>query len=89
MEGFHFYSCRLGGAQRVSKQDLNEFLKRTGMTGNELAAKLGVHWTTISRWRNGREAIPKTVELALKWLGGESRIDAIGQNGNEGENYQS
>lgn len=47
------------------------------MTGNELAAKLGVHYVTISRWRNGHETIPQTVELALKWLEGEERIDRI------------
>ena len=69
----------------MNPQELNAFLKRTGMTGNELSAKLGVHWTTISRWRNGREAIPMAVELALKWLEGEGRIDAIGRNG---EHYQ-
>lgn len=69
----------------MDQQELNDFLKRNKMTGNELAEKLEVHWTTISRWRNGRETIPKTVELALKWLEGEGRIDAIGQNG---EHYQ-
>ena len=69
----------------MNPQELKDFLKRNKMTGNELAAKLGVHWTTISRWRNGREPIPKTVELAMKWLEGEERIDQIGQNG---EHYE-
>lgn len=72
----------------MTQQELNEFLKRNKMTGNDLAIKLGVHWTTISRWRNGREPIPKTVELAMKWLEGEGRIDSIGQNGNDGEHYE-
>lgn len=72
----------------MSAQELDEFLKRNQMTGNELAAKLEVHRITISRWRNGREPIPKTVELALKWLEGEGRIDSIGQNGNDGEHYE-
>lgn len=65
----------------MKSNELDEFLKRNKMTGNELAAKLGVHWTTISRWRNGHETIPKAVELALKWIEGEERINAIGQNG--------
>lgn len=65
----------------MNPQELNAFIKRTGMTGNELAAELGVHWTTISRWRNGHETIPKTVELAMKWLEGEGRIEQIGRNG--------
>lgn len=71
----------------MNPQELDEFLKRNKMTGNELAIELGVHWTTISRWRNGREPIPKAVEFALKWIDGEGRIDAIGQNGNGGEHY--
>ena len=69
----------------MKPQELDDFLRLNKMTGNELAAKLGVHWTTISRWRNGREPIPKTVELAMKWLEGEERIDQIGQNG---EHYE-
>ena len=72
----------------MNPQELNDFLKRNKMTGNDLAAELGVHWTTISRWRNGRETIPKSVELALKWLEGEGRIEHIGQNGNDGEHYE-
>ena len=69
----------------MNPQELNAFLKRTGMTGGELAVKLEVHRITISRWRNGREPIPRSVELALKWLEGEGRIDVIGRNG---EHYQ-
>lgn len=65
----------------MKPQELDDFLRLNKMTGNELASKLGVHWTTISRWRNGREPIPKAVELALKWIEGEERIDEIGQNG--------
>lgn len=72
----------------MNPQELKDFLKRNKMTGNELAEKLDVHWTTISRWRNGREPIPKTVELAMKWIEGEERIDAIGQNGSSGEHYK-
>lgn len=71
----------------MNPNELTAFLKRNHMTGNDLATQLGVHWTTISRWRNGREPIPKTAELALKWLEGEGRIDQIGQNG-EGEHYE-
>ena len=59
----------------MKPSELDDFLHRNKMTGNELAVKLEVHRITISRWRNGRETIPKTVELALKWLEGEMRID--------------
>lgn len=64
----------------MNANELDDFLKRNKMTGNELAAKLGVHYVTVSRWRNGREPIPKTVELALKWIEGEGRTE---QNDNE------
>ena len=37
----------------MNPQELNDFLKRNKMTGNELAVKLEVHRITISRWRNG------------------------------------
>lgn len=61
----------------MKQNDLSEFLSRTGMTANELAAKLGVHWTTISRWRNGHEHIPRSVELACKWLEVEGRDEGV------------
>lgn len=69
----------------MKPNELNDFLHKNKMTGNELAAKLGVHYVTVSRWRNGREPIPKTVELALKWIESEGRTDQIGQNG---EHYE-
>ena len=55
-------------------------LKRNKMTG-ELAVKMEVHRITISRWRNGREPIPRVCRaLRLSWLEGErQRIDAIGR----------
>lgn len=58
----------------MNPQELNDFIKRNKTTGKDLAEKLGVHWTTISRWRNGHEPIPKSVELALKWIEDEGRI---------------
>lgn len=33
--------------------------------------------------------MPKTVELALKWIENEEPVDAIGQNGNSGEHYEN
>ena len=52
----------------MKPNELDDFLRLNKMTGNELAEKLDVHYVTISRWRNGREPIPKTAELALKWI---------------------
>ena len=50
-----------------TKNQINDFLWDNRLTVNELAAKLDLHPITISRWKNGKP-IPKTVELALKWL---------------------
>jgi hypothetical protein len=58
----------------MKPQELDDFLHRNKMTGKELAAKLDVHYVTVSRWRNGREQIPKTVDLALKWIDGEGGL---------------
>ena len=65
----------------MKPNELDDFLRLNKMTGNELATRLNVHYVTISRWRNGHEPIPKTVEMALKWIEVERRIDAIEQNG--------
>ena len=32
----------------------------------KLAAKLGVHYTTIARWEMGETPVPRAVELALR-----------------------
>ena len=47
---------------------VNDFLWDNRLTVSELAEKLDLHPTTISRWRNDRNPIPKTIELALKAL---------------------
>lgn len=57
----------------MKPSELDDFLHRNKMTGKGLASRLGVHYVTVSRWRNGREPIPKTVELALKWIEGEKQ----------------
>jgi hypothetical protein len=36
--------------------------------GGELAEELGVHPMTVAYWRSDRVAIPKTAELALRYL---------------------
>lgn len=55
----------------MTPQELDDYLLRNRMTGNELAVKLGVHYVTVSRWRNGHAPVPKSVELAMKWIEGE------------------
>jgi transcriptional regulator with XRE-family HTH domain len=50
-----------------TKNPINDFLWDNRLTVNELADKLDLHPITISRWKNGKP-IPRTIELALKWL---------------------
>ena len=71
----------------MTPDDLKRWQDRHRYTGKRLAEELGVHPMTVTYWRSGKVAIPRTVELALKWLEGEKRMDQIGQNGNEGEHY--
>jgi plasmid maintenance system antidote protein VapI len=66
----------------MKPSELDDFLHRNKMTGKELAAKLDVHYVTVSRWRNGREQIPKTVDLALKWIDGEGGLGKMANTTN-------
>ncbi len=43
--------------------DIKEIRKQLKLTQEQLAHKLGVSWTTVSRWENGRS---KPSPLALK-----------------------
>ncbi len=46
----------------------NEFKRhrdRLGMTQEELAKAIGVHWMTVSKWERGTHRIPEPVALLL------------------------
>jgi transcriptional regulator with XRE-family HTH domain len=55
------------------KNQINDFLWDNRLTEGELADKLDLHPTTISRWRCGRKSIPRTIELALKALADQEK----------------
>lgn len=51
--------------------DATEFrsaLKDLGLRQNWLAERLGVHWTTVSRWANGELAVPPYASFVLELL---------------------
>lgn len=52
----------------MTPDDLKRWQERNRYTGKRLAEELGVHPLTVTYWRSGRVAIPRTVELALRYL---------------------
>ena len=56
-----------------AKNKINDYLWDNRLTVSELADKLDLHPVTISRWRNGRKTIPRTIELALKALADQEK----------------
>jgi putative transcriptional regulator len=55
---------------------VRELRKRTGLTQEKFAAKLGVTFPTINRWENGRA---KPSPLAMQRI--EDLIDSMGDEG--------
>jgi len=59
-------------------QLVRELRKRTGLTQEKFAAKLGVTFPTINRWENGRS---KPSPLALKQI--EELLRTMGDRGSD------
>jgi len=59
-------------------QLVRELRKRTGLTQEKFAAKLGVTFPTINRWENGRS---KPSPLALKQI--EELLRSMGDRGSD------
>lgn len=57
---------------------IREFRLLTGLTQEQFAAKLGVTYSTINRWENGRS---KPSPIAIKLL--EQKLDEMGDRGKE------
>lgn len=55
--------CRM-----MTPDELKRWQERHRYTGKRLAEELCVHPMTVTYWRSGKVAIPRTVELALKYL---------------------
>ena len=47
---------------------IKDFRVRHGLSQSELARALDVHSMTVARWEWGTTPIPKTTELALRYL---------------------
>lgn len=61
--------------------DLWDFRKRHGLTCIELADKIGVHRSNVTRWENGQQKIPLWLDKFLACL---DRIKEL--EGNQSEN---
>lgn len=59
---------RCGWGSMMAPDDLKRWQERNRYTGKRLADELGVHPMTVTYWRSGKVAIPRTVELALRYL---------------------
>lgn len=44
------------------------FRRRLGLTQLEFARRIGVHWTTVSRWERDEVAIPKPTGRLIQLL---------------------
>ena len=47
---------------------VRQLRKSLGLKQTELAARVGVHWATVSRWENEHVTIPVPVERLLRLL---------------------
>ena len=65
-------------AQANIPRFVRELRKRTGLTQEKFAAKLGVTFPTINRWENGRA---KPSPLAMQKI--EELLGKMGDSGND------
>ena len=65
-------------AQANIPRFVRELRKRTGLTQEKFAAKLGVTFPTINRWENGRT---KPSPLAMQKI--EELLGKMGDSGND------
>lgn len=49
-------------------KDVLRIRKKLGMTQPEFARRIGVHWTTVSRWERDEVTIPKPTARLMRLL---------------------
>jgi len=52
----------------MTGKELQRLRKARELTQAELAAELGVHWSTVARWEQGVRMIPEPVTRLVKLL---------------------
>ena len=76
---YTFYQMRIALNARVNiPRFVREIRKRTGLTQEKFAAKLGVTFPTINRWENGRA---RPSPLAMQKI--EELLREMGASGND------
>lgn len=62
----------------MTRQEFRERRKALGMTQAQLAAALGVHAVTVSKWERGVLVIPVSIALALDALAAQRQHTEAG-----------
>jgi transcriptional regulator with XRE-family HTH domain len=52
----------------VTKDEFKKLRKSAGHTQASLAKEMGVHLRTVTRWEIGEVAVPRAIELALRFI---------------------
>jgi DNA-binding XRE family transcriptional regulator len=70
----------------VTKNEFKELRSKAGHTQATLAKEMGVHLRTVTRWEIGEIAVPRVVELALRYIGEHAQKKGGGKHG-QGKRY--
>lgn len=57
----------------TTKDEFKQLRKSASHTQASIARELGVHLRTVTRWEIGEVAIPRVVELALRYITGHAK----------------
>ncbi len=52
----------------MTKDEFKHLRTKAGHTQASLANEMGVHLRTVTRWEIGEVAVPRVVELALRYI---------------------
>ena len=60
----------------MNGHEVRKLRERLGLTQTEMGKRLGVRWSTVSRWENGHTPVSEKVAMALTLLTYRHRLEA-------------